>query len=154
MDYFILLSLCLLSLVFFILEIFFLPGITIAGIGGVLFLGGALYYAYTIDPTWVIPILITYGIAIAVAFLYFMRSRSWNKLALHTDISAKVESKTTQIEIGQTGKTISRLAPMGQIVINGITVEAKAEEELIDENTDIIVTAVHSNNVTVKSFVK
>ena len=36
------------ALVLFILEIFFLPGITIAGIGPLLFYGGGIYYAYTV----------------------------------------------------------------------------------------------------------
>ena len=39
--------LIILALVLAVLEIFFLPGITIAGICSVLFYGGGIYYAYS-----------------------------------------------------------------------------------------------------------
>lgn len=46
MDIFIIALLIFIGLVMVILEVFFLPGITIAGISAVLFFVGAVFYAF------------------------------------------------------------------------------------------------------------
>jgi membrane-bound ClpP family serine protease len=51
---------------------------------------------------------------------------------------------------GDEGLTLSRLAPIGKARINGITVEAKSMDELIDENTPVEVIRVDGYNVIVK----
>lgn len=150
MEYLIIFLLSLFSIALFLIEIFFIPGITIAGIGGLLLAGGAIYYAYNMGTTVLICTLIAYVVVMSIGILYFFKAKTWNKLALNTDIISKVESQTQHISIGDCGITLSRLAPIGQIKINGIIVEAKAEEELIDEEMEVIVTSVQSNNVTVR----
>lgn len=54
------------------------------------------------------------------------------------------------IEPGDEGITLSRLAPIGKARIKGINVEAKSQDELIDENTPIVVIRVDSYNVIVR----
>lgn len=150
-DYIIIALLIVMTVVLFILEIFFLPGITVAGIGGILFALGAVYYAYTLFGAIGAVVTLAVGIAlVACAFFYFLRSKAWSKIALNTNIDSKITSKTALIQVGDRGITLSRLAPMGQIRINGETVEAKAEDELIDEGVTVEVTAVHPTNVTIR----
>ena len=80
-----------------------------------------------------------------------MRSRSFNKIALKTDIDSKLtSSRDLGIEPGDEGITLSRLAPIGKARIKGINVEAKSQDELIDENTPIVVIRVDSYNVIVR----
>ena len=63
-----------------------------------------------------------------------IRARSFNKVALKTDVDSKLtSSRDLGIEPGDEGITLSRLAPIGKARIKGITVEAKSMDELIDE---------------------
>jgi len=151
MDIIIIVVLAVIAVLLFLLEVFFLPGITIAGFGGLLFAAAAVYEAYIMmgTPAAVFTLL---GMALlfVICFIIFLKSGTWNKIALNTDINSKVENNVSKINIGDTGKTSTRLGPMGHVVINGVTVEAKAEDEIIDANEEIIVTELHANNITVK----
>ncbi len=90
-------------------------------------------------------------IAFGVIFAWLLRSRSFNKIALKTDIDSKLtSSRDLGIEPGDEGITLSRLAPIGKARIKGINVEAKSQDELIDENTPIVVIRVDSYNVIVR----
>lgn len=151
MDIIIIVVLALIAVLLFLLEVFFLPGITIAGFGGLLFAVGAVYEAYVMMGTSAaVFTLIGMGLLFVVCFIIFLKSGTWNKIALNTDIDSKVDNSVSKINIGDTGKTITRLGPIGHAVIHGITVEAKAEDEIIDANEEIIVTELHASNVTVK----
>ena len=130
------------AIVLILLEIFMLPGITVAGVGGFLFAAGGLFYAYSVST----PIG---NVTLAVSSLVF--AASFIRVALKTDIDSKlVSSRDLGIVPGDEGLTLSRLAPIGKARINGITVEAKSMDELIDENTPVEVIRVDGYNVIVK----
>jgi len=151
MDIVIIVVLAIIAVLLFLLEVFFLPGITIAGFGGLLFAVGAVYEAYIMKGTTAAVItLVGMGLLFVICFILFLKSGTWKKIALNTDIDSKIESNVPKVNIGDTGKTSTGLGPMGHVVINGVTVEAKAEDEIIDAGEEIIVTELHANNVTVK----
>lgn len=151
MEIVIIVVLAVIAVLLFLLEVFFLPGITIAGFGGVLFAVGAVYEAYVMKGTSAaVFTLLGMGLLFVICFIFFLKSGTWNKIALNTDINSKVDNNVTKINVGDTGKTITRLGPIGYVVINGITVEAKAEDEIIDADEQIVVTERHANNITVK----
>ena len=54
------------------------------------------------------------------------------------------------MKIGDTGKTISRLNPMGKALINSILVEVQATEDFIDEEKEITIEKIHQNKIFVK----
>ncbi|MDR1499750.1 MAG: NfeD family protein [Tannerellaceae bacterium] len=133
-----------------LLEIFLLPGITVAGVGGALFAIGGVVFAYTVSPEAGHITLIASVAAFAGAFAWLLRSKSFNKVALHTDIDSRVTSaRELDIHPGDLGTTTSRLAPIGRASINGITVEAKSASDFIDENTTVRVIRVDGYNVLV-----
>ena len=112
--------LIILALVLAVLEIFFLPGITIAGICSVLFYGGGIYYSYS-----------SFGTNGAV-------------------ISSVVPSPITpDIKVGDMGVTLSRLNPMGKIIVGIHTIEARADNELIDEDTPVKIIRIEPTVVIV-----
>lgn len=133
-----------------LMEIFLFPGITVAGVGGALFAIGGIVFAYSVS-TWIGHLTLAISsIAFIAAFLWTLRSKSFSKVALHTDIDSRLTScQELGIEPGDEGITLSRLAPIGKARIKGITVEAKSQGELIDENTPIKVIKVEGYNVTV-----
>lgn len=151
LDIAIIVFLLIVAIVLILLEIFLLPGITLAGIGGFLFAAGGIIFAYSVGTITGNIALIASVVIFGITFAWLMRSNSFGRVALKTDINSKlISSRDLGIQPGDEGITLSRLAPIGKARINGINVEAKSQEELIDENTPIVVIRVDSNNVIVK----
>ena len=151
LDIAIIAFLLIVAIVLILLEIFFLPGITLAGIGGFIFAAGGIIFAYSAETMIGHISLIASILVFGIAFVWLMRSNSFSRVALKTDINSKLtSSRDLGIQPGDEGITLSRLAPIGKARINGINVEAKSEEELLDENTPVIVVRVDSYNVIVK----
>lgn len=140
-----------LAVVLILVEIFLLPGITLAGIGGGLFAVGGIIYAYQLGETTGNITLIVSVLLFAGIFIWMLRSRSFSRVALKTNVDSKLtSSRDLGLVPGDEGITLSRLAPIGKARIKGITVEAKSQEELIDENTPVVVVRVDGYNVIVK----
>ena len=135
------------------IEIFLLPGISIAGIAGIIFLIGGIVFAFTyIGSTAGTITLIASVVLIAVTFVLLLRSKSLKKIALNTEITSTVDnSDFKNINVGDKGVTISRLNPMGKVMVNNVIVEAKTYDGgMIDEETEIIVEKVESMNIIVR----
>ena len=150
-ETFIIAFLMVVAIVLILLEIFMLPGIMVAGVGGFLFAAGGLIYAYSVGtPVGNVTLAVSLLVFVA-SFVWLLRSKSFNRVALKTDIDSKlVSSRDLGIVPGDEGLALSRLAPIGKARINGIMVEAKSVDELIDENTPVEVIRVDGYNVIVK----
>ncbi|MDR0536936.1 MAG: hypothetical protein LBH04_02650 [Tannerellaceae bacterium] len=152
LDIAIIIFLMALAILLVLLEIFFLPGITVAGIGGAIFAMGGVIYAYAAIGTMVGHITLAASVlTFIILFLWMLRSKSFNKIALHTDIDSKVtSSRDLGIKPGDEGWTVSRLAPIGKAKFKETVVEAKSMGEFIDENVEIVVLRVDGYNVLVR----
>ena len=152
MDIFIIALLIFIGLVMVILEVFFLPGITIAGISAVLFFVGAVFYAFM--PLGEFAGYITIAVSVIVTIVgivIFIRSRSLDRMALKTTIDSVAPTLVSdQIKAGDEGVTLSRLNPMGSVLINDVTVEARTREDFIDEDTPVVVEKVDRTTVIVQ----
>jgi len=135
-----------------IAEIFLLPGITIAGIGGAILAIGGVAYAYSVG---VMTGNITLGASIATfsgAFLWLLRSNSFSRVSLKADIESTVESpRDMDLKVGDEGISLSRLAPIGKARFNNITVEAKSINDFIDEGTPVVIIRIDGYNVVVEN---
>jgi membrane-bound ClpP family serine protease len=142
----------LMSLAIFllILEIFFLPGITIAGIASLIFAVGGVIYAYAIGNLAGHITLAASIVVFASLFVWMARGKSLKKIALNTDIDSKLDSVADLgIKPGDEGLTTSRLAPIGKAKFNNVTVEAKSTGEFINENVRVVALRVDGYNVVV-----
>ncbi len=139
------------GILLFLVELFLLPGISIAGVAGLLFTGGAVVYAFLQVGTKAGTLTLLGGmIAFAFAVWWFMRSKALEKMALTTDIDSKVDPlEGVQVHPGDTGVTLSRLAPMGKVRVNNAIMEAKTNGEFIDPDREIVVLEVYTTNVLV-----
>jgi len=144
--------LILLGLLLLLLEFAVIPGVTIAGIGGFLMLVGSIYLAFAEYGTW--PGIITLLIVLILAplmFFYFFRSRAGKKMVLDTNIDSKVETfDSAKIQVGDTGKTVGRLAPSGKVKVNSETVDAQSTGSFIDHNTPVRVVKILPNKIIVE----
>lgn len=143
----------LLGILFMLIEIFLLPGISIAGIAGLVFIIGGITYAYVFLGTAAgnITLLIS-TVLLTVGFIGLLRSKTLRKIALTKEIDSTVDTgDLKKIQIGEQGITLSRLNPIGKIGIKGLVVEGKsADGELIDEGTPVEVVKVNPSNIIVK----
>lgn len=143
--------LMLVAIVLVLAEIFLLPGITLAGIGGFVFAAGGLFYAYKTSITTGNITLAASLILFGIVFLWMLRSKSFNRVALKTDIDSKLQStRELGIKPGDEGTTVSRLAPIGKARFGNTTVEAKSQDEFIDEQRPVEVVKIEGYNVIVK----
>ncbi|GHU09640.1 hypothetical protein FACS189431_8010 [Alphaproteobacteria bacterium] len=114
---------------------------------------GGVVYAYTVDTTIGHITLISSTVAFGIAFAWLLRSKSFSKVALNTDIDSKLtSSRDLGIQPGDEGISLSRLAPIGKAKFNDIVVEAKSIGDFIDENTLIVVLRVDGYNVVVTTI--
>lgn len=144
--------LLLVGIIFFLIELFLIPGVSLAGIAGTAFLGSAIFYAYAKISSTVGHITLIGGIVLlGIAVWIFLRSRTLEKMSLKAEVDGKIDPlKDVNLKVGDSGKTISRLAPMGKIKVNGVIIEAKTNDDFIDQNQEVIVTQIFNTNVLVE----
>jgi membrane-bound ClpP family serine protease len=142
----------------FVVEFMLIPGISIAGIGGAVFiLGGVIISFVEFGPTTGFLVLSGTSITIAVVVTLMLRSGTWKKFMLTTSIDSKVDlvhKEDGKVKAGDRGESVTRLNPMGKVQVNGEFYEAKAMDILIDPKTAIEVIAVESNRLIVKPINK
>ncbi len=144
--------LLLVGVALLLIEMFLIPGLSIAGIGGLIFLGGAIYYAYAyIGPDAGHLTLLAGFIMMVIAVWIFIRSKALERMSLKTEIESKNDPlKGIDVKVGDVGTTSSRLAPMGKIKVHGQVVEAKALDDFIDQDVEVVIIKVQSTNVLVE----
>mgnify|MGYP002556070107 CR=1 FL=1 len=148
MDILIIILLVLIGVVLIILEIFFLPGITVAGFSSLIFFGGGIYYAFVNLGTTAGYVTI---VACVVGIIWFMRSKSLDRISLKTDIDSVIPTQVNDsIKVGDEGIALSRLNPMGTVLIGTVQVEGKTREDFIDEGSSVIVERVERTSVIVR----
>jgi membrane-bound ClpP family serine protease len=148
--------LILLGLLLLLIEFAVIPGVTIAGIGGAVLLIASVYVAFTGIGT--VAGFITLAVVLIVSPLmiyYFFNSRSGKKMILESEIGGKIENfNPDNLKVGDIGKTIGRLAPMGKIKVNGELVEAQSTGAFIDHQTEIRIIKIKSNQIIVEPIKK
>lgn len=145
--------LILVGILLLLLEFLVIPGTTFAAIGGILFIGGGIYLSYESYGTEIGNYVLFSTISFLVLLIiWVLRSGTWKKLMLNNNVEGVVSQTETEgeLKIGDSGKTISRLNPMGTVRVNGKSYEAKSYSSFLDENTEIEIVKVELNRVIVK----
>ena len=145
-------ALIALGILLILLEFFVVPGITVAGIGGLILLVSGIAMSYskfgTPDGHYLLA-----GTAISLIFILYIafKSKTWKKISLNKEINSKAkEDLSLKINVKDEGMTVSRLAPTGTILVNDELVEAESRSGFIDENEKITVTKIKLNKIIVK----
>lgn len=151
MDILIVIVLCVIGILLILAEIFLIPGLTLTAVAGAAFSIGGVYYAFRyLGTTAGIITLVSVVIMIGIAFVYLVKSKALDRIALKTDIDSTVGAKELpDISEGDKGIAISRLNPIGKVRVNNITMEAKTLSEFIDENSTVTVIKVFPTQLIV-----
>lgn len=146
--------LILLGMLLFLVEFFLIPGVTIAGIGGALLMGASVFMAYRTHGStlgnWTLFATLLFTILIMV---FALRSRTWRRLMLNKNIDSKVEVAgihDQKIKPGDIGEAITRLAPVGKVMVNDEVVEAKSIKGFVDQKTKVKVVKIGTTQIIVK----
>lgn len=144
--------LILVGLVLIFAEILLIPGVGIAGVLGLVSMGGSCVYAfYEIGTTAGIIVTVVNALLITGLTIWVLRAKTWKKFTLNTNIDSKVfDLEGAKIAIGDRGKTVTRLAPMGTARFGDETYEVKALEGMIDPSVNIEIVLIEDNKIYVK----
>ena len=92
MDIILVVLFMLFGIMFLLLEIFFLPGITVGGILGGCFLVASVWYAFaTLGAIAGYIVLMASIVLFGLSIWLFIRSRLLDKVSLHSEVDGKVE---------------------------------------------------------------
>jgi membrane-bound ClpP family serine protease len=75
---------------------------------------------------------------------------------LKKDLEGKVEVglENETVKVGDRGESITRMAPVGKVLINGLVVEGKSQRGFLDQHTPVEVIKVLNTQVIIKPIKK
>jgi membrane-bound ClpP family serine protease len=135
-----------------LIEFLVIPGFSVFGIAGFLCLVGGVIASYvSLGNTAGHITLAAAVVASVLSMLFAFRRKTWRKIGLSASIDSRIEAiEPEKIKSGDTGRTITRLNPMGKVRVNDITCEAKSVAGYIHEDTEIEVIKISRNQLIVK----
>lgn len=146
--------LVLLGLFFLVAELVFLPGAALGVILSLASYAAATYFAFV--RIGMVGGFITLGIIIVlslIATIISLRAKTWQRFALKNKVEGQsMQTPAEEVKIGDCGVTISRLSPMGKVLIGGKEYEAKSAEAYIDQRSEVTVIGFENFTIIVKSI--
>ena len=152
MEWITVISLILFGLALLVVEVIFVPGTTVVGIAGFVFvvLGIGLAFRYFGSETgW----MATGGAALVFGLVFYFSFKTgvWKRFSLKSAIKSKVnEGETDQLTTGEEGLTISALRPVGKAELASKIFEVKTQGEYIDSGTRVRIVKIISNQIFVE----
>ncbi len=153
MSWIIIITLIVVGLIFLLLEILVVPGATVVGIVGAAMMAFGVYSAYSAHGSTAGTYTLAGTLVLSISSLAMaLKSNTWKRAMLGTEMDGRVNTfEADVVKPGDEGVAISRLNPMGKALINGEYYEVTSKDNLLSQNTEIIVTKVDGNKIIVKS---
>ena len=142
------------ALLLLLVELFVIPGSSLAAILSAICLTWAVAYAFiNISALAGIITLIIALILGSCVLITFMRSKTLDKVALTEEVTSTVDrSVAAQVQVGDKGYAVTRLALIGNAEINGHVVEVRSADGFLNEKTPVVVTCVTDNEIIVQKI--
>ena len=142
----------LVGFIFLLLEILVLPGTNVAGFIGFILIAIGVWQAYAVYGRLVGTLTLAGTVILSVVGLFYaLKSGTWKKAALKKEINSKVNTINTEhLHVGDVGKAISRLVPMGKAMINNEFYEVHSKDGYINQGSEIIVKHIDFNKILVE----
>jgi len=134
-----------------LVEFLVLPGITFAGIAAFIIIAAGIFFGYySHDTTTGNIILLSSGAGMLIMLVAALKLKTWQRFGLKSEIDGRVGTIDSNIiHAGDTGTTVSKLAPMGKALINDVLYEVSSEGGYINAGTEIKVLRVDGNKIYV-----
>ena len=136
-------------------ELIIIPGFGIAGILGIASIVASCWIAFAqIGPTAGIIVILVNMVLVVATTILMLRSKTWKKLSLKTNIDSKVDSAPQEkgIDVGNRGVAVTRLAPAGKVQIGETVLEAFTRDSLVEPGKEVEVVEMEGNKIFVKEI--
>lgn len=146
-------TLIFIGLILLVAELIVIPGFGIAGILGLGSMIASCWLAFGTYGHTVGILVIAANILLTVIITALtLRSKTWKKLSLKTNIDSKVDTSPLKkgITVGITGTTLTRLAPGGQARLGDIITEVSTRDSLIEPGKSVVVSEIEGNRIFVQ----
>jgi len=142
------------GIAFIIIELIFIPGITVLGIFGLVALVGGVALSFTnFGPEigyWILAGALVFSIS---ALVFSLRAGTWQRFALKSSIDSKVnEHEKSELRVGMEGKSISDLRPMGTAEFLDKLYEVQTNGNYLEAGTMVEIANLDDNKIIVKSI--
>jgi membrane-bound ClpP family serine protease len=149
-------TLVLIGLVLMGLEVLVIPGFGIAGILGIGSFAVSSYLTFSNFGVVAGMLLMTVVIIAIILFVVFvLRSKTWKKITLQTNIDSRIDQapQNKGIEVGTIGIALTRLAPAGQAQLGDVVVEVFSRDSIVAAGSMVEVVEVCDNKIFVKVLI-
>ena len=146
--------LVILGFVLLLIEVFLMPGTAVSGILGILCLIGGVLTAFNVNHTYGFVFLFGSAVVSVLLSIKLLKAETWNKVTNSVSISARSGSDNSTVKIGDKGKSITRLNPMGRARLGEEYAEVTARDSFIDQGIDIEVVKIERNKIFVEPINK
>lgn len=154
MEIVILSALVILGVILLLLELLVIPGVGIAGIGGFVLLGLAVWYVYSVFGLLAGHItLACLGVMLIFFLCFALRSKTWKRATLKAEIDGKSDGQpNAPIHVGDRGVTTSRLNPAGKALINNDFFEVRTFDKFVDNGVQVEVVKIENRTIFVQEI--
>ena len=144
--------LIVLGLILVIVELIFVPGTTVVGILGFLFSGVGIYLSFVYyGPLIGFTVLGASAVVAGIGIYFSFKGDIWKKFALKGAINSRVnEEYKYNLLVGDTGKAVSSLRPIGKAEFNDIVFEVRSHGRYVDSGEPIKIIRIESNRIFVE----
>ena len=144
-------TLILVGIILIFIEILLIPGVGVAGVLGLLSMGGSCFYAFhEFGLTTGIIVAVVNAVLIIGLAIYVLRAKTWKRMSLETNIDSKAVETDLKLAVGDRGCTMTRLSPMGTARFGSSALEVKALEGMIDPDVEVEVVLLEDGKVYVR----
>lgn len=134
-----------------ILDFLVIPGGVVAIVGVLCMIGGIFGSFVQYGSTAGMITIFATALLTLLSFFLMMRTKTWRKLQLHTQIDGRMnEVDTEKLKVGMVGVAVSRLAPMGTGLFGEESVEVTSLQDFVEVNTEIEIVKIETSKIFVK----
>jgi membrane-bound serine protease (ClpP class) len=153
-EWFLVLILIVLGLVFLLIEITIIPGFGLIGILGIFCLGIASWIAAKFSPALGIAVSVASLAAVVLFIRFFFKTGLWKQMRLQTQEEKNQGFNITDTDkekfVGKEGVALSALRPAGIAIIEGKRLDVVSEGTFVPKGATIRVARIESNKVVVR----
>jgi membrane-bound ClpP family serine protease len=152
MDWVTVIGFVIFGIILIVIEIIFVPGTTIVGIGGFVCVAYGIYVSFSnFGDTIGFTVLTVSGIVSVGILVYALKSKAWEQFSLKNTINSRVNEKLqNQLEIGDVGELISSLKPVGKAVFKEIEFEVRSMGQYLREKQNVRVVKISNHKIFVE----
>jgi membrane-bound ClpP family serine protease len=146
------LALLIIALCLIIIELVFIPGTTFVGLLGLFFAIAGIVISYrSLGSETGFYILLGMSVTTLAALVYSFKAGVWTKFSLKSSIDSRVnEGLMASLHIGDMGKSVSTLRPVGKAEFNSRQYEVKTLGEYLDKDKTVRIINIEANQIIVE----